>query len=274
MVKDEDKLKDKAQEVVSDALDVVEKRVPVPVRPHLAILIPAAIGAFLLGLLTWAASEIYEAVTERDNLYLLDQPVLDAMVAIRQPWLTTVVGAFTQVGGTVISPILALAAVVLMSRLWRTWLPLTLMAAAGLGSIAVTVVGKNYIGRVRPPHEYAIAPFESSPSFPSGHALNAVVVAGVIGYLLFRRWHSRGARVAVVVLAVVYAVAMGLSRVYLGHHWLTDVMTGWLLGAAWLALVITTHLVSSALLSRRREARASGMQEIAGEDPRSDGPVS
>lgn len=267
MAKDPHELKDKAQEVVSDVVDVVEEKVPVRVRPHIAILLPAIIGAFLLGLMTWAASEIYEAVSEQDELYLLDQPVLDAMVSIREPWLNTIVGGFTHVGGTILSPILATIIVVVMCRLWRTWLPLTLMLAAGLGSIAVTVVGKNYIDRVRPPHEFAIAPFENSPSFPSGHSLNAVVIAGVVTYLLWRRLETRRARVVAVVLAVIYAVAMGLSRVYLGHHWLTDVMTGWLLGGAWLALVITTHLVSSAFLARRREAAAISAPPSADADP-------
>ena len=44
-----------------------------------------------------------------------------------------------------------------------------------------------------------------------------------------------------VIVAFVWALAMGLSRVFLGHHWLTDVIFAWLLGAAWLALVITSH---------------------------------
>ena len=256
MAHDADELKDKAKDVVDDAIDVVDKHVPVEVRPHVAILVPAIIGTFVLALMTWAASEIYEAVTERDGLSLLDQPVLDFMVAHRQPWLNTVVGAFTQIGGPIASPIIAIVTVVILSRLWRTWLPVTLMVAGGLGSLTVTIVGKNYIDRVRPPHTFAIAPFENSPSFPSGHALNAVVVGGVIAYLLWRRLNGRrGARIVVLVLAAVYALAMGLSRVYLGHHWLTDVLTGWLIGSAWLALVITAHFVSTTLLHRRRDAR-------------------
>ncbi len=267
MAKDADEFKAKTQEAVDGALDRVDRHVPAEARPHVAIIVPAIIGSFILALMTWSASEIYEAVADRAGLSLLDQPVLDFMVAHRQPWLDTVFGVFTQIGGTIGSPIIALVVVVWLSLRWRSWLPVTLMLAAAMGSVAVTVVGKNYIDRVRPPHEFAIPPFESSPSFPSGHALNAVVVGGIVAYLLWRRLEGRrGARVVVVILAVLYAVAMGLSRVYLGHHWLTDVMTGWLLGAAWLALVITTHAVAVKILRRRGNSAALD----APEHPRGD----
>ncbi len=251
MAKDQKDPSDKAKGAVEDAIEVVDEKAPAAVKPHLAIIVPAVIGAVVLALLTWGASEIYEAVSENDNLALLDHPVLDAMVASRTGWLNALIGGYTQIGGPIVSPIIALIVVVIMCRLWRSWLPATLMVAAAIGSLTVTFVGKNYIDRVRPPYQYAIAPYESSPSFPSGHALNAVVVGGIIAYLLFRHFDSRRAHVIIVVSAVVYALTMGLSRVYLGHHWLTDVMTGWLLGGAWLAAVIATHITVVALIDRR-----------------------
>ncbi len=257
MAEETDPVRNRARKVADEAIEVVEEHVPVTVRPHLAILVPTVIGAVVLGLFTWGASEIYEAVSEKNDLALLDQPVLDAMVASRTGWLNMLIGGYTQIGGPIASPIIAIIVVIIMCRVWRSWLPATLMLAAALGSITVTIVGKNFIDRVRPPYEFAIAPFESSPSFPSGHALNAVVVGGIIAYLFYRHFETRGARILVVVLAVVYAITMGASRVYLGHHWLTDVMTGWLLGGAWLAVVITTHIVVGTFLGRRH-----GSEEI------------
>ncbi|MDO5736529.1 MAG: phosphatase PAP2 family protein [Propionibacteriaceae bacterium] len=267
MAKDADELKDKTRKALEGAVEVAERNVPEKARPQVAIILPSLIGVVILALMSWGASEIYEAVTERAGLSRLDQPVLDFMVANRQPWITTIVGAFTHIGGTIGSPIIATIVVVALSVRWRSWLPVTLMLAAALGSVTVTIIGKNYIDRVRPPHEFAIAPFESSPSFPSGHALNAVVVGGVIAYLLWRRFDGyRRTRIAVVVLAALYALLMGLSRVYLGHHWLTDVMTGWLLGAAWLALVITTHVVAVAITTRQKDTPALEAHEHPNDD--------
>ncbi len=261
MAGDADELKDKAKAAVENTVEAVEEKLPERVRPHLAILLPAAIGALVLGLFTLGAGEIYEGVTENDDLALLDQPVLEAMVASRTEWLNTLVGGYTQIGGPIVSPIIATIVVAIMCWLWRSWLPATLMIAAAIGSLTVTFVGKDIIGRVRPAQEYAIAPFESTPSFPSGHALNAVVVGGIIAYLLFRHFGNRRTRIIIVVLAAAYALTMGASRVYLGHHWLTDVMTGWLLGGAWLAVIITTHIVAAALLQRRRAAEGTNRQQ-------------
>ena len=105
----------------------------------------------------------------------------------------------------------------------------------------MTNVGKVVVGRPRPPLVDAVPPYEYAFSFPSGHALNSTVIAGLVAYLLARRLHHAWSRTLTVVLAVGWAFTMGLSRVFLGHHWLTDVMFAWLLGIAWLALIITAH---------------------------------
>ncbi len=82
----------------------------------------------------------------------------------------------------------------------------------------MTVVGKHTIDRARPSPALAVPPYETSPSFPSGHTLNTWVILSMIAYLIVCRVASRTVRIAAVVLAVVLSVLMGLSRIYLGHH--------------------------------------------------------
>ncbi len=126
--------------------------------------------------------------------------------------------------------------------LWRrSWTPLLLVALAAAGSVTMSLAGKAVIGRVRPPHGSAVPPYEASPAFPSGHTLAATVIVGMLAYLTVSAIRSPGVRVAVVAAAGCWIVAMGLSRVYLGHHWFTDVAVGWTLGCAWLAFLITIH---------------------------------
>jgi membrane-associated phospholipid phosphatase len=62
-----------------------------------------------------------------------------------------------------------------------------LIAATAAGSLTLTVVGKALVGRVRPAPADAVPPYELSASFPSGHTLNAVALAGIVAYLLVRR---------------------------------------------------------------------------------------
>jgi undecaprenyl-diphosphatase len=147
--------------------------------------------------------------------------------------------------------------------LWRSRTPLVLAAVAAVGSLAMTAVGKDFVGRARPPQTLAVPPFETSPSFPSGHTLNATVLVGVVVYLLLRRQDTLRARVGTVVAGGVFVVAMGLSRVFLGHHWLSDVVMGWVLGLAWLCAVVTAHRLYLTVRRARGEA-ASPQADASG----------
>lgn len=190
---------------------------------------------------TVVAGEIYSAVLTDTGLALVDQPVLDRMVDIRTPGLNAVIATFSATGGTLWMTLITAAAVTGLCLLWKRWTPLVLMVIAVTGSLAMTIAGKRISGRARPPLELSIPPPETSASFPSGHSLNSLVIAGIGVYLLVSHLVSAVARAVTVTVGVLYAAAMGLSRVYLGHHWLTDVLAAWCLGLAWLAVVITCH---------------------------------
>lgn len=209
--------------------------------PRAALVLILTLGASVAATMTWLASETYEAVVDTEGVALWDEPLLEASVDLRSGWLDTSVTAFTDVGGVVGMPLLALTVMTVLATRRRSWTPVILVCAAGIGSLLMTVAGKDLVGRARPPLASAVPPYEHSPSFPSGHTLNAVVIAGVIAYLVVLRQRSRRARATTVALALLFAVAMGLSRVFLGHHWFTDVVAAWVLGLAWLAVVVTSH---------------------------------
>lgn len=224
--------------------------------PHLALLLVLALGLIPAVALTIVSAEVYEAVAEDDGVAGLDQPVLDLALSLRSPGLDAAVTGFTDLAGTVGLPIIAGLVVLVMCLRWRSWTPLVLTAAAAAGSLLMTVSGKALIGRTRPELADAVPPYETSASFPSGHTLNSIVVAGILAYLLTLHLQRRSAKVAAVLAAALFTFAVGLSRVYLGHHWLTDVLVAWTLGAAWLAVVITAHRLLRLLLKRRAGAPA------------------
>ncbi|CAN5355409.1 hypothetical protein BH09ACT1_BH09ACT1_07890 [soil metagenome] len=208
---------------------------------HPTLIITLVIGAGIAAALTFVFAEIYDAVTDKDGIAGLDRPLLDFAMSLRTPWLDSVATDYTNIGGTIGMPILAVLVMLTLALRRRSWTPVILIGGAGLGSLLMTIAGKAIFGRARPPHIDAVPPFETSPSFPSGHTLNAFVIAGIVAYLLILRRRSTHGRVITITVAAVFALTIGLSRVFLGHHWFTDVVAAWVLGAAWLALVITAH---------------------------------
>ncbi len=234
-------------------------RLATNVSAHAVLYLTAAVGLVLVAALTLASAGLYDAVVEQDGVAQLDQPALDEAIAVRNPTNTTLLTWFTHLGGPLGMTIIASLITAAMVWRWRSRTPLVLMLVAVAGSLTLTTVGKAAVGRSRPPLSEAVPPYEYAFSFPSGHALNSTVIAGLVAYLLARRLRTRWARVLTIAAAVAWAVAMGLSRVFLGHHWLTDVMVGWLLGAAWLVVVITAHRLFLTL----RAARAARSRPVA-----------
>ncbi|SDS54654.1 phosphatase PAP2 family protein [Agrococcus carbonis] len=246
---------------IGRALAGVAHRIGALLGPHAALVLVLVIGLAVTTALGFLAAEVYDAVTDRDGVAGVDRPVLDAILAVRDPATAVVVTHFTDLAGTVGMPLIAIGALLVLGIRRRSWTPPILIVAAGAGSLLMTVAGKLVVGRDRPPLADAVPPYELSASFPSGHTLNAVAILGIVAYLLILRRHHAWSRAAIIVGAVVATVLVAASRVYLGHHWVTDVVAGWLLGAAWLAMVITAHRLYLTLRADRVEPlteRASG----------------
>jgi undecaprenyl-diphosphatase len=208
---------------------------------NVAFVVFAVIALGIALRLTAGVGELYESVTEHAGISAIDPPVLDAAVSLRSPGIDTAVTWFTDVGGPIGMPVLATVVVAALAIRSRSWTPVVVTVIAAAGSLLMTVVGKDLVGRARPPAALAVPPFETSASFPSGHTLNATVLTAVLVYLVLVHTTALWQRVVAVAVGTVFALAMGLSRVFLGHHWLTDVMAGWAIGMAWALAVITAH---------------------------------
>lgn len=114
------------------------------------------------------------------------------------------------------------------------------IAIIGAGVIIQAV--KLVIKRPRPSF-FAPVLHETGFSFPSGHSLIAMVVYGLLGYFLMHLFRNFWVRLAVRVLTVLVVVAIGVSRVYVGVHFPTDVLAGWVAGVPWLIACLALHEV-------------------------------
>jgi membrane-associated phospholipid phosphatase len=120
----------------------------------------------------------------------------------------------------------------------RTWLPAVLALVGTCGIGLVIAAAKAIVGRSRPGSPFAVVS-EDGFSFPSGHATGTAAIALICAWML-TRWvlSAWAARVAAWALAVAVTGAVGFSRVYLGVHYVSDVLAGWFLGAAWAGSVM------------------------------------
>ena len=140
---------------------------------------------------------------------------------------------FSWLGGWIGLTLLGVAAAVLLLR-ERAWLDLAFFLAAFVGSQLAVSLLKAWFERPRPDVGSAV-PLPESAAFPSGHATAGAASLGALAVLVGERLPSRRARVWLWSLVVVLGIAVGLSRIALNVHYVTDVLAGWCLGLAWLA---------------------------------------
>jgi len=123
----------------------------------------------------------------------------------------------------------------LYQRYWRE-LAMLLISSA-VGSVVWNFI-ISYFARPRPPEQTGLV-VKTIPSFPSGHAMSALICYGFLAYLLVPKMPSRFWKWTVGIAALLIVLFDGFSRVFQGGHYLTDVLAGYALGLAWAGLVYT-----------------------------------
>jgi len=178
-------------------------------------------------------ADIGDPPADRVTSFGPDQQVLDWMVDHRTETWTTVMKAITTLGNTLTLFLVALAvtAFFALRRQWR--LALFVGLGSALGSLTMVTL-KELFSRDRPPMPERLVEL-STHSFPSGHAMSSTVVYGLTAVAIYR-WSPwvRG-HLWVLLVAPLLALSIGVTRVYLGAHWMTDVVAGWILGALFVA---------------------------------------
>jgi len=180
--------------------------------------------------------ELAEEFATSPEVLAFDAGVSAAIVAWRTPTMTLLMRGVTTTGGTLILTILTTALVITLWRRRHAFAVSAVVAIAG-GALMANLM-KDRFGRIRPPAENALIALPVSLSFPSGHSMGSLCLAGVLTYLTLRSAMLTTTKVAIVVALVLWVAAVGVSRVYLGVHWPSDVLASWLLGIGWLALLI------------------------------------
>ena len=214
-------------------------------RLSIALIIGLLTAAAALLLFTWLGREILEG-----EVLAFDDRLRTLVHDVASPRLTTIMRAASFYGGpAVLIPAGLVADAAFLVNGWRRGALLAVVTLAGAGLLNLLL--KFSFARVRPASFFDY-PLPGSPSFPSGHALYAASVFGGLAVLLTARIRSLLLQLAIWFVATALILLVGLSRVYLGVHYPSDVLAGYAIGVVWV-----TAVAFGDRLARHRRRRRS-----------------
>ena len=222
---------------------------------------PHSLAPWAITLAGWAGFAVAGAtfltlawnVASHAPLVLMDARVAAFLHQHASPGFTRAMLLITNAHSTVAVAIFGLAFAAILWRMRERYWILTLAFALG-GGMALNVLLKHAYERARPHFDDPFVTLNSF-SFPSGHTAGATLFYGVLAAFLVSRTYDRGLRTLFVTVAVAMVMLVGLSRMYLGAHYLSDVLAAACSSVAWLALCLSSV---HALVRRRMAAGASG----------------
>jgi undecaprenyl-diphosphatase len=211
---------------------------------------------------TWAFSELAGHV-RKGSTQPFDDAIMHWVGMHQNPKVQAVMLEITSLGtGTVVGMIVLIAGTFLWLNNHRH--SAVLLIVATLGGLILDNLLKIGFNRPRP-QIFAWGTHASSSSFPSGHAMSSVIVYGTVAYLAARLQRNVHSRVLTLVLAGVIVVLISVSRVYLGVHYPSDILAGFLIGLAWAGFCMA--VLEAAQLYAKRNAP----QLLADEHPAAKG---
>lgn len=191
----------------------------------------ASLGAAVLALFlfAWLGNEMLQGDTQH-----FDQMIREWVHRYASPGMTSAMNAISLLGYNILIVELAIALAIFAWLRWRR--ALLWLAVAMTGSLVLDLTLKYIYHRTRPTAYFGMAPH--SYSFPSGHALCSFCFYGVVAGLLSARIKSLALQMVIWCLAAALVIAIGVSRIYLGVHYPSDVVAGYLAATVWVGTVI------------------------------------
>ena len=195
--------------------------------------LPATLAAIVMFAGLWLFLGVLQDIAAKDPLAILDLRLHNAVPLFRTAAMTRIMLTITELGGTAVVSLLCLGSALVALAQGRRRLAATFVLAL-VGTALISISFKTLIGNARPID--ALVSMHDA-SFPSGHMLAGTVVYGLLAALLLGSKAGRGVRAIGVTLLLLVIVGIGLSRLYLGVHWPSD-----LLGSLALALILLAAL--------------------------------
>ncbi|GGH19489.1 phosphatase PAP2 family protein [Paenibacillus segetis] len=200
-------------------------------RPSFVLLYTSVIYACLFGLIAIAVGNL--------KIEQFDHVIISYVQGMESPTLTTVMKFFTWIGGGLPVIVIIILTMVVLFVFLRHRKELIFLVTVVIGSALINMVLKHLFSRSRPDFHRLIE--VGGYSFPSGHSMSAFSFYGALAYLLWRHIPGSLGRVILIVLSSMFILFIGLSRIYLGVHYPSDVLGAYLVSSCWLSCSIWGH---------------------------------
>ncbi len=180
--------------------------------------------------------KLLDNVVEKEAITILDSQILNFIYTNRNEKLNTFFLLITSLGNPLELTIVVIFVTTILIIKRHKYYALVLLISLVFNIIFVTII-KFIIERPRPPINYALV-IENNFSFPSAHTIIAVTFYGVIFYFLARAIKNKYFEYFVIFLGIVLTLLIGISRIYLGVHWTSDVLASYCLGIVWFCILV------------------------------------
>jgi undecaprenyl-diphosphatase len=228
--------------------------------PQGAFGLQLTLGVAAILLVGWTFGEVAEDVVSGAAITRLDVRLAQWFHSHATPGFTRAMLVVTHANGLAgAATMTALLALWFRRRGLRDWMLLTLVA--GIGGAALNVALKHVFHRARPHFDDPLLTLDTF-SFPSGHTAAATVLYGLVAWWFVTRARTWPQRVPVVAAAACMVALVALSRMYLGAHYLSDVLAATLESVAWLAVCITATSTYARMRRLRGERTARGASDV------------
>ncbi|MGG3448598.1 phosphatase PAP2 family protein [Domibacillus aminovorans] len=192
--------------------------------------------AFIISLVSLIGFGFMAFLVSSHKIIQFDQTVISFIQGLESSMLTAIMKFFTFIGSTYSIVVLSLLVLFFLYNVFKHRSELILFIAVVLGSNILFKSLKWFFHRARPDFHRLIE--VGGYSFPSGHATNAITLYGILAFLLWRHIPVGWGRTLLIVISTMMMMMIGTSRIYLGVHYPTDIISGYLVGGFWLTIAI------------------------------------
>ncbi|RFU70627.1 PAP2 family protein [Peribacillus saganii] len=192
--------------------------------------------AFMISLVSLMFFVVMAILVRKHSIVDFDRTIITYVQGFETPILTSIMKFFTFIGGTIPIVLISLIVLFILHKVLKHRSELILFVAVIAGANLLFVSLKLLFRRARPDLHRLIE--AANYSFPSGHATVAFALYGVLTFILWRHISTCFGRTTLIILSIIMIFFIGISRIYLGVHYPSDVIAGYFISSFWLTFAI------------------------------------